>query len=303
MKKAALVHNPTAGNGEHNKKALLELTEPLDYEVTYFSTAHSNWQDFEKEEPAIIFVAGGDGTVQKLVQAMLRSGNEALHKVPVQILPFGTANNIAHTLGISDSIESSQVDKQRSLKDYDIGRISGFEEFDFFVEGMGFGIFPKLIKQMEEDEVEVEDPEKELQVIIMNLIAIVREFEAKVTEITIDGQKINGKFLLVELLNIKYIGPQFYLAPEADPGDGKFDLVVIPEENRALLVQYLQDLLKGKKNETSLRSLSRTYRGKTAVMKWHGSEVHIDDDLVENYKSQEVQVKVDPGKLSFLVEE
>lgn len=303
MKKAVLIHNPTAGSGEHEKEELMEMIASADHDVEYFSTDQPGWQEFTSKDPEVIFVAGGDGTVQKLAQTLLISKNFKVSKIPVQILPFGTANNIAHTLKIPLEIHSKRLKKEKQVKGFDIGAVTGIDTFDFFIEGMGFGIFPKLIREMEKNEVEIEDPDKELKVILMNLISIVKDFEAKEAEIIIDDEKIEAKFLLVELLNIKFIGPQFYLAPEADPGDGKFDLVVIPEENRALLVQYLQEVLKGRKNETSLRSLSKTYRGKKAILQWKGKEVHIDDDLVEHYNNEKIVVEVDPGRLRFLVED
>ncbi|MHA6280062.1 diacylglycerol/lipid kinase family protein [Salinimicrobium sp. CAU 1759] len=303
MKKAVLIHNPTAGSGEHEKEELMKMIASADHDVEYFSTDQPGWQEFTSKDPEVIFVAGGDGTVQKMAQTLLISKNFKVSKIPVQILPFGTANNIAHTLEIPLEIHSEKLKKKKQVKGFDIGAISGIDTFDFFIEGMGFGIFPKLIREMEKNEVEIEDPDKELKVILMNLISIVKDFEAKEAEIIIDDEKIEAKFLLVELLNIKFIGPQFYLAPEADPGDGKFDLVVIPEENRALLVQYLQEVLKGRKNETSLRSLSTTYRGKKAILQWKGKEVHIDDDLVEHYNNEKIVVEVDPGRLRFLVED
>jgi diacylglycerol kinase (ATP) len=303
MKKAVLIHNPTAGSGEHEKAEVMKIIASADFDVTYFSTDQSDWQEFPSKDPEIIFVAGGDGTVQKLAQTLLISKNAKVSKIPVQILPFGTANNIAHTLKIPSELNSENLRKEKQVKSFDIGQISGIDSFDFFIEGMGFGIFPKLIREMEKNEVDIEDPDKELRIILMNLIDIVKGFEAKEAEIIIDNEKIKANFLLVELLNIKFIGPQFYLAPEADPGDGKFDLVVIPEENRALLVQYLEDLLQGRKNESSLRSLSKTYRGKKAVLQWKGKEVHVDDDLVEQYNNQKIIVEVNPGRLKFLVEE
>ncbi|WP_324719598.1 diacylglycerol/lipid kinase family protein [Salinimicrobium sp. HB62] len=303
MKKAVLIHNPTAGSGEHDKAELMDMIASADYDITYFSTNQPGWQEFTTKDPEIVFVAGGDGTVQNLAQSLLMSKRTGASAIPVQILPFGTANNIAHTLEIPSEVNSQNLKKKKQVKSFDIGKVSGIESSDFFIEGMGFGIFPKLIREMEKNEVDNEDPDKELRVILMNLIAIVKDFEPKEAEITIDDEKINDKFLLVELLNIKFIGPQFYLAPEADPGDGKFDLVVIPEENRALLIQYLQEVLQGRKNENSLRSLSKTYRGKKAILQWKGKDVHIDDDLVEHYKKEKIVVEVDPGKLKFLVEE
>ena len=52
------------------------------------------------------------------------------------------------------------------------------------------------------------------------------DYPAKRVEITLDGKDFSGEYILVEVMNIQYIGPSLHLAPSADPGDGQLEVHV-----------------------------------------------------------------------------
>ena len=45
--------------------------------------------------------------------------------------------------------------------------------------------------------------------------------------ITVDDKAIEEEMLLAEIMNIGFVGPNLRLAPQADTGDGRFDVVVL----------------------------------------------------------------------------
>jgi len=103
MKYAKLVHNPTAGEGDHSKKKLIKKIEKAGYTCSYSSTKEKGWENIDEDKTDLLIVAGGDGTVRKSV-AKLLTRKVIDKKLPVALLPCGTANNIAKALGLSDSI-------------------------------------------------------------------------------------------------------------------------------------------------------------------------------------------------------
>jgi diacylglycerol kinase (ATP) len=107
----------------------------------------------------------------------------------------------------------------------------------------------------------------------------------------IDGITIEGSFLMVELMNIKSVGPNLKLATNADPGDGYFDLVMIPEQNRAELDNYLDKMIEGKPDLVDLNQFVKTIRVRKLKMKWFGSKVHVDDSLINDYLSEALKRK------------
>ena len=300
MKHAILIHNPTAGSGKHDKKTMVKEIESAGYEVEYYSTNIPGWERFTRNEFDVIFVAGGDGTVQKLAAELLKAGGR-IQKVPVQILPLGTANNIATTLNLTISTE--KLVKLQNSVGFDSGEVEGVGDTNFFIEGLGFGIFPRLVKIMEErkkEEGEPEDPNEELRQSLQELLHIVRNYKACEAIIIADGEEFTGKFLLVELMNIRFVGPNFDLARGADPGDGSFDLVAVPEDAREDLEEHIIGLLNTKKS-TFLKDFT-VKQVEQARFKWMGEDMHIDDERIEKYQGEEVKVKNRNAAFNFRIE-
>ena len=295
MSSAILIHNPTAGDEEHSRKKLVKLIESFGYEVDYYNTDLPGWNRFLKRNAEKIFVAGGDGTVQAVAAELLKASPH-FRQTPVQILPMGTANNIATTLKLE--VNDEKISNKEKTTGFDTGKIKGVKDVDFFIEGIGFGIFPALVKQMKSAE-EPEAPEDELKQSLKNLLKIVEDYEAREVIIIADGEEITGKFLLVECMNIRYIGPNFELAPNAKPGDGEFELVAIPEVGREKLKHYVKNLLEENSRQLYLEEFALLRKVKEVRIKWQGEDLHIDDEVDLDYHSEEIEITNNPGSFIF----
>jgi diacylglycerol kinase (ATP) len=86
-------------------------------------------------------------------------------------------------------------------------------------------------------------------------------------------EDLSGEYLAVEVMNIREIGPRLPLAPQADPGDGLLDLVLVPPERRAELVEYIASL-----------GASRAFppvvsrRVPCVEISWSADDGHVDDE-------------------------
>ena len=58
-----LMHNPTAGRGEHARQELVSALAKAGHQVTYQSTKKSSYKKALKKPADLVLVAGGDGTV------------------------------------------------------------------------------------------------------------------------------------------------------------------------------------------------------------------------------------------------
>ena len=105
MEIATLFHNPGAGGEDHSKKELVALIEKSGYKCRYSSTAEKGWKDDEIDPDSdFIIVAGGDGTIRKVTELLLK--RSVLDKrYPIGLIPLGTANNIAKTLDLKGEPE------------------------------------------------------------------------------------------------------------------------------------------------------------------------------------------------------
>ncbi|HZG00055.1 MAG TPA: diacylglycerol kinase family protein, partial [Chitinophagales bacterium] len=235
VKHITLLHNPSAGDEAHDKKHLKQLLDENGYDCRYASTKDIGWKAaVDADDTDLLLIAGGDGTVRKVTKRLLQ--RKLIDKLPpLALLPMGTANNIAKTVCADEDagdIVAALADAQPTP--FDIGRIGNVPEHEFFIESFGFGVFPYLMMEMKKRKIESDDPEEELKLARELLLELTHKYEAKECKLTIDGEDHSGKFILAEILNIKSIGPNLYLAPDADAGDGLFDVVLIPEEDKRL---------------------------------------------------------------------
>lgn len=297
--KAQIIHNLTAGNAEHKKDDLINGVKQVAGEVHYLSTANPVWNKFTENDPDALFVGGGDGTVHKVAQVLLKN-NQLKQRTPICLLALGTANNIAKTLDLPRGMEMTSVAKFDDTTKFDIGRLKGLGKEHFFLEAAGFGIFPKLVAEMEKQDEEMETASEELDKSMQTLVEVISNYKAESAEIYADDKEITGKFLLVELMNIKFIGPNFEIAPEADVSDGYFDLVLVREDSRTLLLEYIKALVDKKRPSHDLSSFVEKYKVKKLKMSWRGKDVHVDDEPLPEYSGEKFEAEVEPDALRFV---
>ncbi len=275
MKIIQLVHNPSAGKQEHSRESLMKSLKREGYSVKYVSTDDENWKDFIKHKPEVIYVAGGDGTVHKVASVLVET---EYTETPVHIIPLGTANNIALSLPVTFP-SHNDLFMQRQLRDLDYGVTTGVNGDTYFFESAGIGLFPALMKEIKERKKKL-SPEEELNWILEVLLKMSKDFKAFKAKLKFDGVRLKGSFLLIEVMNIQYLGPNLNFAPGADASDGYFDLIMIPEKRRPQMINYLQKLISGEHSTQDLKSFLKTVKIKKVSLKSKASEMHIDDELI-----------------------
>lgn len=108
------------------------------YEVTKSKRAPKAVLKALKKKPDVLFAWGGDGTVQRVIDTMAGS------KVPLAILPTGTANLFATNLGIpKDLVEAVQIGLEGDDVVYDTGIMNG----EHFAVMAGAGADARMIEQ------------------------------------------------------------------------------------------------------------------------------------------------------------
>jgi diacylglycerol kinase (ATP) len=297
MKEAALLHNPKAGDEEHSKKQLIELIEGNGYKCRYSSTKKYGWDEFDANADLII-IAGGDGTVHKVINELLvRKGLEKAP--PIALLPMGTANNISRALNVKGSAEQivQSWEKAKPAK-FDVGILDGVPDTDFFIEAFGFGLFPSFINKVSKEKIDNKKTvEAELQAVLQALHEFIFGFEPRKCTLEIDGKDYTGEYLLVEVMNINSIGPNLMFAPDADSSDGLLDVVLVSEKNKEQVGTYILKKLKGEEEKLPLP----TIKAKTVRITWDGTKAHADDLLIKLTPFAEVRISVNAGLIKFLL--
>ncbi|ADY54195.1 diacylglycerol kinase catalytic region [Pseudopedobacter saltans DSM 12145] len=300
MKLAMLLHNPKAGDENHLAQDIQHLIEDSGYECEYYSIKEEGWKK-AMDKADLIVVAGGDGSVRTIAKEMITRGDNA-KRSPLAILPMGTANNLFRTLGVGkrrkDVMELVRGWNFSDKKSLDIGLIKMGDTEDFFIEGAGFGVFPKLIDAMRHlDKQASSTKDGEVKLALSKLIEIVKTHPINHFQIeTKEGQVKEIECFLLEVMNIKSVGPNLYLAPNLSISNGYFDVVYITQAERQRFIVYLQSLLEGQPFVypfNSIRTSELTIRTKADQM------MHVDDELVKK-GSAEITFMSKRGFLEFL---
>ena len=297
-KRATVLHNPGAGEGETSKNDLIKKIKAGGFECSYSSTKEFHWANIETAENDFLILAGGDGTVRKVAEELL-ARKVIEKKLPLALLPLGTANNIAKTLGIAGSPADIIAGWNTSgIKSFDVGIIDGLEEPAFFLESFGYGLFPRLMLEMKKQKKnDLDDPKEKIRAAWKILYDLVLTIPAKSCRLQLDDIDCSGEFLLVEVMNIRSIGPNLHLAPDSDPGDGEFDVVFITERQRAGLAEYIQQKMNGLDVPLNFTVL----KAQRLEMRWDGKHAHVDDEYYKVDKPSTIGIELRKGLLEFLV--
>ena len=299
MKKATLLHNPTAGENDFSKSELLNIIKKEGFECDYVSVKNDSWDEFSNDTDFLI-IAGGDGTVRRVAKSLMK--RKRLDKqFPIAILPHGTANNIAGTLKVEGKVKDIvRTWHNGVLKKFDIGKIYGLREEMFFLEGFGCGIFPRLIKVMEKMKEEIGNSvEEKIKAARAVLYDIVLNYEAVNCKIIADDVEHSGKYIMVEIMNTRSIGPNLELVQSADPGDGELEIVLIPESHQKKFEEFLLSRINGEEGEYAFTVI----KAKKIEFEWEGKDIHVDDERLNSDKLTKVTVEVQPGMIEFMVAE
>lgn len=157
-KRAALVYNPTKVEQDALRARVAEMSaeagwaEPLFYETTVDDLGDDATRAALDEEVDAVLVAGGDGTVRAVAEALTSTG------VPLTIVPSGTGNLLARNLSLplndADAMIRATFDGDIHPIDTGIARIrradGEVEEHGFSVMA-GIGLDAAMIQNTSDD--------------------------------------------------------------------------------------------------------------------------------------------------------
>lgn len=226
-----LVHNEDAGSGAVPTAAIAAMLEARGWRVTKCDSTPDAIRAGLSATPDFIVAAGGDGTVALVVQVTAGSG------IPIAPLPLGGLNNIATAFDVRGPVEQVVAGWRAARRArLDCGWAIGAWGRSCFVEAVGFGALAAALQDVPGSP---ETPEEKLAAGRAAFRKALLAAKAHDAEVTIDGTREAGRLLAVEILNLPMIGPRLRLAPEAQPGDGRLEVVMVREDDREALVGWL----------------------------------------------------------------
>jgi diacylglycerol kinase family enzyme len=112
--------------------------------------------------------------------------------------------------------------------------------------------------------------------------------------ITLDGEEVREDLLLLELMNIAYAGSGLHLAPQADPGDRRLDLVCLAPEQRETMLAWLEEA------EPASAAPVRRRCARKLTLAWDRGPLQVDDEFPET-KERRCTIELEPDPVRVLV--
>jgi diacylglycerol kinase family enzyme len=230
-----VIVNPTAGR--HRARRRLEaLRRRWGERVVFRPTAGPG----EAEELALraaldgfaaVAAAGGDGTVHEVANGLLRSGRP---EVIFRVIPIGSANDYAYSLGLDGSPEEEQ-DPALGVRQVDAGLVqdeSGRRRY--FINSLGLGLNGAVTLESRRI--------RRLQGLALYGLATLRalwyHYACPEMAFNIDGSEWRSPTLLMSVgLGQREGG--FVLAPQAKLDDGLFEYLHVATLSRWQVLRFL----------------------------------------------------------------
>ena len=264
--RATLFHNPTAGGGKFTKKELVTALKLGGLKPRYVSTKSKRLKKELADAEDLVVVAGGDGTVAKVIAQMPDRG------VPVAILPLGSANNLARSFGVAGApYELAEILHPLYWQRYSMGVVRGPWGRRRFVEAVGLG---PLARMMKKPSLDAAWGVESLRGGRIELRKILKKAKPLDIDVRVDGRPLPGDILSIEVMNIVYTGPGLPLAPSADPGDRMLEVVVIRPHERGVMMDWFREP-QHRRPPVSVR------RGRIVQIVWRGDPMRVDDDVID----------------------
>lgn len=228
-----------------------------------------------------VVVAGGDGTVNAAADALIACGR------PVGLLPLGTANDLALTLGIpADPVATAAVISDGATRTVDVGRANGHA----FLNVASIGLSVKIAER--------QDPARKQQwralSYIITTLQVLGEADRFAARITCDGRSVDVEAYQIAVGNGVHYGGGLTVAEDAAIDDGMLDVYAIEAESLAEVVGLAPALLAGTQGRragvTALRG--RRVRIETA----RPMSVNTDGEVTTETP---VELSVDRAALTF----
>jgi len=239
----------------------------------------------------LVVAAGGDGTVGAAARALAGRG------VPLGVMPLGTANNVARSLGIDgapDAVAATWRTARRSPLDLGRVRLPGGEER--FLEAVGGGLIAVGIAAHESRPgADAAPVHRKIPDALRAYRDALEGLQACPCRLSLDGETRFEHLLLVEVLNIRSIGPRLELASDVDSSDGRFSVVTATPADRDALREYLRTR---EAEDPGSAGLTARLAREVTIRGWN--RLHVDDYIVDIDPDTPVALSLEAGALDVL---
>ncbi len=255
--KATIILNPASGRGRGARsRAAIEARirksrpESLLFGAEIVETtrrgqateiARRAAQRATKNEAKIIVAAGGDGTLGEVLNGIFDAGAK------LGILPLGTGNDFVRGLGIGTHLENAlEVLESGTFRAVDVGKIEIGGKSLYFLNVAGAGFDSRVAARINEHRPRILS---KLGGTVAYLVACgceMRAFPLAQMRLEMNGNVVEGRAVLCAVANSSSYGGGMRVAPDADLGDGLFEICLIRALSRGAFLRAFPGVFSGK---------------------------------------------------------
>ncbi|MFD9628498.1 diacylglycerol/lipid kinase family protein [Peribacillus muralis] len=236
-----IIINPSSGKEKAGKILPIAekvLGEMYDQVTVRETKGEGDATNFAKEACIKRFDAvvsmGGDGTVNEIVNGLA----EQEHRPVFGIIPLGTVNDFARSLGIPLNPEAAiDIIKDREIKESDIGKIND----RYFMNVLAVGPIAEATYNVS---VEQKTRLGSFAYFLEGAKAVIKRNPFPLTVEHDQGRWLGEAHLLISTMT-NSVGGFEQLAPEAEVNDGKLHTFIIKDLSLPLLLKIIPSLMKG----------------------------------------------------------
>jgi diacylglycerol kinase family enzyme len=285
---AVIAHSgKTFGGGIAQLRDLLDaegVTDPLWYEVAKSKQAPDCARDALEKGAGLVFVWGGDGTVQRCIDALAGSD------VDLAILPAGTANLLAGNLGVpQDMPEAVRIGLHGDRRAIDTGTLNG----EHFAVMAGAGLDALMIRDADKGMKDRVGRAAYLWTGAKNLSSSPVKARAEV-----DGRKVfSGTVTCVLVGNVGSVLGGLEVFEGSRPDDGLLEVGVVTAKSRSQWVRTLGRVVLGRPERSPFVTTSRGSRIKVRFSRPIACEL----DGGDRPETEKLKIRVRPGSIRVCV--
>jgi len=246
-----VIVNPAAGAGKTAKKwpEIMSLLKSLGLDFEYDIT-EAPGHAIELTKSAVgkgyemVVSVGGDGTIHEIVNGLHEAGGNA--DVVVGIVNTGTGADYIRTIGVPRRYkEACRCLLSSGRRTVDLGVVEytkdGQRKKRLFVNFAGIGFDAEVVKATTEKFKALGD----MPSYLMGLFSTLMSYENRDVSIVVDGEHGQRRVCTILMNNGRYGGGGMLPAPNADPGDGFFDVVIIDDITKPDLIVSIPRIYRG----------------------------------------------------------
>jgi diacylglycerol kinase (ATP) len=291
MDKTCIILNPAAGKARDLEDVVARLARVPNGEIRISSKPGSAARFASaalRKGFDLVVAAGGDGTLNEVVNGI----GENLGDARLGLIPLGTGNDFARTIGVPDDIEAAidliVIGETRAV---DLVRVTS-DEVRYFVNVSAGGFSGLVNEKLTPEMKKTWGPLAYLR----GAAAALSELRAYRTTLALD----NSESLTLDLYNVvvangRYVAGGTLIAPEASIDDGLLDIVLIPQRSAPELALLAAQVALG----THLASEAIVFRraAQLTVNSKPGMWFNVDGELVGN---EPARFEILPRALRFI---